>query len=261
MYSVVLMMAMTGGAETPDFGRRGGCAGGCYGGGYSCGGCYGGGWGCSGGGCHGGGHGGGRLFGGHGRRGHGCHGGGYVCAGGYGCAGGCFGGGYGCMGGGYGCMGGGYGCMGGGYGCAGGFGGCYGGGMAYGCAGGWGCAGGYGCAGGVVLPPVTGPAPKQKGEKIPPPVKSQLEAPATILVSLPAEAKLLVDGAATMSTSSERRLVSPTLQTGRDYHYTLTAEVVRNGQTVREERPVTVRAGEETRVQFTFTEAAVTASR
>jgi uncharacterized protein (TIGR03000 family) len=51
MYSVVLMMAMTTGAETPDCGRRhgcnGGCNGGCYGGGCYGGGCYGGrgGWG------------------------------------------------------------------------------------------------------------------------------------------------------------------------------------------------------------------------
>jgi uncharacterized protein (TIGR03000 family) len=47
MYSLVLLMAMTGSAETPDFGRRGGC--GCYGGWsggycgyYRGGGCYGG---------------------------------------------------------------------------------------------------------------------------------------------------------------------------------------------------------------------------
>jgi hypothetical protein len=61
MYSVVLMMAMTTGAEAPDCFR--GCHGcnGCSG--YSCGGgivstgCSG----CFGGGCHGGG-----LFGGHG---------------------------------------------------------------------------------------------------------------------------------------------------------------------------------------------------
>src|SRR5262245_5683825 len=46
MYSVVLMMAISGGSEVPDLGRHGG--GGCYGGGY--GGCYGGGWG----GCYGG---------------------------------------------------------------------------------------------------------------------------------------------------------------------------------------------------------------
>jgi uncharacterized protein (TIGR03000 family) len=54
MYSVVLMMAMTAGAETPDCGRRHGCHGcngGCYGGGCYGGGCYGGG--CYGGGCAG----------------------------------------------------------------------------------------------------------------------------------------------------------------------------------------------------------------
>jgi hypothetical protein len=51
MYSVVLAMALMGGAEAPDchcgHGGRGGCyGGGCYGGGY--GGCYGGGYGCGG---------------------------------------------------------------------------------------------------------------------------------------------------------------------------------------------------------------------
>jgi uncharacterized protein (TIGR03000 family) len=88
------------------------------------------------------------------------------------------------------------------------------------------------------------------------------EAPATILVTLPAEAKLTVDGAPTTSTSSERRLVSPTLQPGREYYYTLTAEISRDGQApIRQTQRITVRAGEETRVPFTFASTAVTASR
>jgi len=42
MYSVVMLMALSGSAEVPDFGRRNGCHG-CNGGSYGCnGGCYGG---------------------------------------------------------------------------------------------------------------------------------------------------------------------------------------------------------------------------
>jgi uncharacterized protein (TIGR03000 family) len=151
------------------------------------------------------------------------------------------------MGGGYGCMGGGYGCMGGGYGC-------YGGGM-YGCAGGFGCYGG-----GMVIQGGGGGEKKDKTEKIPPP-GDEISGPATIVVNLPAEARLMVDGHRTTSTSTQRRLVSPTLQPGREFRYTLTAEIVRDGKTIRESRPVTVRANRETQVQFTFTEATTTASR
>ena len=101
MYSVVLMMALSGGTEAVDQ-----CACTCAGYGYA----------CNGGGCHGGR---GGLFGGHGCRGGGglfhggggCHGGGWACNGGgcHGCrgGGGLFHGGGGCHGGGYGCCGGG----------------------------------------------------------------------------------------------------------------------------------------------------------
>ncbi len=251
MYSVVMMMALTGGAEAPDFGRRGcdgGCQGGCYGGGYvSCGG-----------GCHGGRGGHGGLFRGRGHGGHGgCHGGGY------GCAGGCYGGGYG---GGFGCAGG---CYGGGYGCAGGCaGGCYGGSL-YGCYGGgmpaYGCHGCYGtfgtCHGMVPPPPPPDKKMKGKEEKKDGVPSGQSEAPAVILVNLPADATLTIDGNATRSVSSERRFVSPDLPVGRDYQYTLVAEVNRNGQMIRQSQRITVRAGEQTPVQFTFTEPAATASR
>ncbi|MCI0463660.1 MAG: TIGR03000 domain-containing protein [Gemmataceae bacterium] len=71
----------------------------------------------------------------------------------------------------------------------------------------------------------------------------------------------MIDGNATTSVSAERRFVSPNLQPGRDYQYTLVAEVNRNGQMMRQMQRITVRAGEQTPVQFTFTEPAVTASR
>jgi len=86
-------------------------------------------------------------------------------------------------------------------------------------------------------------------EKVP---ATETAAPATIVVSLPANARLTIDGNATASTSATRTFVSPTLQFGRTYTYTLRAEVVTDGQTVAQEQTINVRAGEETRVPFTF---------
>jgi uncharacterized protein (TIGR03000 family) len=220
MYSLVLMMALTGGGEVPAFGH------GCCGGGHH-----------------------------H----HGCHG----CCGGssYGC---CGGGGYGCCGGSYG----GYGCCGGGY--------------SYGCSGGgWSCGGGYGgCSGGYAAPymapsgappaggpPAGGPPPAAgTPEKAPPPVEKKdkdevlVPTPATITVSLPADAKLLVDDTLTASTSATRTFVSPSLAPGQAFHYTLKAEIVRDGQKLSATEVVTVRAGRETRVSLTsaqFADASV----
>ncbi|HKB35183.1 MAG TPA: TIGR03000 domain-containing protein, partial [Gemmataceae bacterium] len=65
-------------------------------------------------------------------------------------------------------------------------------------------------------------------------------------------AKLTIDGNATTSTSSRRIFTSPTLQMGQEYVYTLRAEIIREGRTVAETQQVTVRAGEETPVQFSM---------
>jgi len=232
MYSVVLMAALTTGGETPDIGRRGGCHG-CQGG------CYG-----------------GRS---HGRRGGGCCG----CGGGYG---GCYGGGYSCGGGYGGCYGGGWSC-GGGYGgmsCGGGYGGGWscGGGVVAGCWGGAAHAPAAGCWGGAVAPgtymaPGTYAAPagtpksgtkggtKGNGDEG---ARLTTPAPATIVVTLPADARLTVDGTPTTSTGTQRVLVSPTLQPGKGYSYTLQATVTRDGKPVSIEEQVAVRAGQEKRV-------------
>jgi uncharacterized protein (TIGR03000 family) len=82
--------------------------------------------------------------------------------------------------------------------------------------------------------------------------------PATLTVTLPADAQLRVDGQRTSSTSSRRVFVSPPLQPGRSYSYTLEAQVVRNGQTLSVSREVPVRAGQQTAVNLdmpTFTAA------
>ena len=187
MYSVVLLMAISGGADVPACHGGHGCSG------YSS--------------CHGGG---------------GCHGGGLFSHGGGGCHGGaaCYGGG----------------CHGGG--------GCYGGGACY----------GGGCCGGGV--PATGDKPKDMPKPGDKPKDKEDEvsttAPATIIVSLPAEAKLSIDDAATTSTGAVRTFVSPALENGREFHYDLKAEM--NGKSLT--KRITVRAGEETRVDIDMTSVA-----
>lgn len=86
---------------------------------------------------------------------------------------------------------------------------------------------------------------------------SATSAPATIVVSLPADARLLVDGAATTSTSDRRTLVTPELVFGSSYVYTMQAEVVREGRTMVETQQVTVRGGDVTNVNFNFSTQAV----
>lgn len=231
MYSIVLMMALSGGAESTEFGRHG-CSGssswGCSGSGSS--------WGCSGStsggdsGCHGG----------HARRSHGRH---HRHHGGNGCYGsqdtGCYGSSYssGCYGSSY---QGGYqgGCQGG---CQGGY---YQGGYYQG--------GGY--QGGVIVNPKKEMPIEPKKEKEKEKTKTMLPstAPATIVVTLPAEGKLKVDGYQTTSTGERRVLITPAIQVGQDFIYTLQAEIVRDGRPVVETQNITVRGGETTNAPFTF---------
>jgi uncharacterized protein (TIGR03000 family) len=259
MYSVVLMMALSGGADVPalndvqaepaakygDHGHKeyrlfGGRRGGCHGGGGGCCGSYGG--------CYGGGYG-------------GCYGGG-----GYGCTGRViYGGGYG------GCTGGvGYGVVVGG--CSGGIGGGYGG-----CSGGYygsyGSSGSYGTYGGSYYSSM----PFEGGYVSSPygiPMYSNSTGPviggyqygtpesgyypssneATIVVRLPADAKLTFDGTATQSTDSVRTFTSPPLEPGKEYQYTLRAEMTRDGKKVERTRDVKVRAGQTSNVTIDFAE-------
>jgi uncharacterized protein (TIGR03000 family) len=78
-------------------------------------------------------------------------------------------------------------------------------------------------------------------------------ASATIVVNLPSDAALKVDDQPVES----RTLVTPALDQGREFHYTLTAEIVRDGETLTATKEVAVRAGEETQVSIDFTTATV----
>ncbi len=205
MYSVVMMMALSGGADVPALGhRRGGCCG-CEGScsGYSsgCNGCDG---------CHGG-----RR---HRRHGHDCCG----CHGGNSCSG----------------------CH--GYDMC----GCHG--MMAGCYGGMGCYGSMGCYGGMPMeghpmPPPQGgkPRPSERGTN---PgsgrdEEASLGMPATLVVTLPADAKLIVGDYLTKSTSGVRTFVSPALPAGQEFTYSLKAEIAKDGRTFTVNKDVTVRAG------------------
>jgi uncharacterized protein (TIGR03000 family) len=109
----------------------------------------------------------------------------------------------------------------------------------------------------MMVPDKMIPEKKKEPEKIDPPSKEDVAAPATVVVNLPGNAKLLFDGKATISTSEMRTFVSPDLAPKKTYTYTLTAEVVQNGSPVRQTKEITVRAGQETRVQFDFAPTSV----
>jgi uncharacterized protein (TIGR03000 family) len=89
---------------------------------------------------------------------------------------------------------------------------------------------------------------KDDGSKLETPRK----APATVLVNLPADAKLTIDGSRTGLTSSVRRFVSPAINAGTTYVYTFTATIERDGLKKVETRKVEIRAGKQTRVLFYF---------
>jgi uncharacterized protein (TIGR03000 family) len=96
--------------------------------------------------------------------------------------------------------------------------------------------------------------PKKQPEKIGKPKDGKKAtrgpAPATVIVSLPADAKLTFDGTVTKSTSATRVFTSPALQVGEVYYYNLKAEVVQDGKTITLAKTVAVRAGNETSVSL-----------
>jgi len=82
-------------------------------------------------------------------------------------------------------------------------------------------------------------------------------APASLVVRLPADARLTIDGEATRSASGTRWFVSPPLEPGKTYHYELKAEVTRGGKRLTETRRVAVRAGQGSAVTMAFAGGAV----
>lgn len=75
-------------------------------------------------------------------------------------------------------------------------------------------------------------------------------APGTVSIALPADARLIFNGVAAQGTGEKRTYLTPVLNPGQDYEYVLTAEVVRDGQTLTATERVIVRAGAETAVKL-----------
>lgn len=176
-----------------------------------------------------------------------------------GCNGGCYGGG--------GCRGGWGGCRGGWGGCSGGYGGCSGGYAhgGYGCSGGYmhagyGCSGGHGCNGGRIshyFDPAMQPVQPEQVPEPKPAASAPAAAPVTLVINVPAQAVLTIDGAPTQSVSTRRTFVSPPLEPGYIYHYNLKIDVIRDGQTVSASKRIEVRPGERTEVTLEAPPASV----
>jgi uncharacterized protein (TIGR03000 family) len=75
-------------------------------------------------------------------------------------------------------------------------------------------------------------------------------APATIVVQVPAGAKLYVDDYLTKQESATRSFTTPPLAYGGEYKYQFKVEVVRDGKPVTETRQVSVQAGGRTEVDL-----------
>jgi uncharacterized protein (TIGR03000 family) len=81
--------------------------------------------------------------------------------------------------------------------------------------------------------------------------------PATLVVSLPANGRLTINDAGTVSKGERRVFVSPPLEQGFDYYYTLKAEFPSNGAVLSTIRRVSVRAGEQASVTFHMDDTAM----
>ena len=73
---------------------------------------------------------------------------------------------------------------------------------------------------------------------------------ATVVIRLPADARLFVDQQLLELTSAERTFVTPELPLGREYAYSFKIEYDRNGRTLSESQKVHVTAGKASTVVF-----------
>jgi uncharacterized protein (TIGR03000 family) len=146
------------------------------------------------------------------------------------------------------------------------YGGCYGGGASY--------APTYSESAPVISEGATGRAPSQSSQKTY--VKGQLPkankmtvkvtnsaeaGPVSLTVTLPADAKLLVDGRPTATTGARRVFRTPSLTPGQKYEYVLKASVVRNGKTVSWSKRVQFQAGQDVAVTLRVPNDKTVASR
>jgi uncharacterized protein (TIGR03000 family) len=75
---------------------------------------------------------------------------------------------------------------------------------------------------------------------------------ALLSVSVPADAKIYINGTATTSSGSERQFVSRGLTSGNRYEYEVRAETIRDGNTVTETKTISLAAGQQVGLSFNF---------
>lgn len=92
-------------------------------------------------------------------------------------------------------------------------------------------------------------------------LKPEAGATARVTVKLPADARLTVNDQPTTLTSAVRSFNTPSLEAGKDYFYTMKAEIVRDGKTLTETQKITVAAGKDINVEFKKLDAVQTAGR
>src|SRR5262249_3897691 len=135
-----------------------------------------------------------------------------------------------------------------------------------GCCGysGYGTCAGY-CMGGYTnyAPAYIAPAPpgqaKPMPEGVPPPKPKPAPAPkdettllnqARLIIEVPADAQLFIDGHAMKTTAAKRVFRTPKLDPSLTYYYDVRAEVVRDGKTVTRTQRVILRAGDQVTTTF-----------
>lgn len=73
---------------------------------------------------------------------------------------------------------------------------------------------------------------------------------ATVVVRLPADAKLFAEEKLLNLTSSERSFVTPPLPAGREFHYTFRVEYLRDGEKIARSKQIGVKSGSSVVVDF-----------
>jgi uncharacterized protein (TIGR03000 family) len=73
---------------------------------------------------------------------------------------------------------------------------------------------------------------------------------ARVILTLPEGATLTVNGQDVEAVAGTQTFMTPDLEPGQDYYYTIRANVVRDGQTVAVNRQVAVRAGQQSEVNL-----------
>jgi uncharacterized protein (TIGR03000 family) len=101
----------------------------------------------------------------------------------------------------------------------------------------------------AVVPTAPAAAP---ASTLPKPTKvSELGNAAAVIVQAPLDVRITVNGLETARTAAEQTFTTPQLEPGQLYAYVFQAEATRNGRPVTRTQRVTVRAGQESYVDFT----------